>query len=90
MAISNYLENKILNHTLNNVPYTQPEVVYLALFKSDPTDDNIGDVNSIRYKGYYVDAATGFSFYHKNIYNVINLNDVNLIEMFDPMSWRNY
>lgn len=50
------------------------------------TDDNIGDVNSIRYKGYYVDAATGFAFYHKNIYNVINLNDVNLIEMFDPMS----
>ena len=43
MAISNYLENKILNHTLNNVPYTQPEVVYLALFKSDPTDDNIGE-----------------------------------------------
>ena len=49
------------------------------------TDDNIGDVNSLRYKGYYVDAATGFAFYHKNIYNVINLNDVNLIEMFDPM-----
>ena len=43
MAISNYLENKILNHTLNNVPYTQPEAVYLALFKSDPTDDNVGE-----------------------------------------------
>ena len=43
MAISNYLENKILNHTLNNVPYTQPEIVYLALFKSYPTDDNIGE-----------------------------------------------
>ena len=46
----------------------------------------IGQLNPIRYKGYYVDAATGFAFYHKNIYNVINLNDVNLIEMFDPMS----
>lgn len=49
------------------------------------TEDNIGDVNSLRYEGHYVDEATGFSFYFANIYNVINMENVDLIEMFDPM-----
>lgn len=41
-AISNYLENKLINHTLRNVAYTPPATVYLALFLSDPTDANTG------------------------------------------------
>lgn len=49
------------------------------------TEDNIGDVNSLRYEGHYVDEATGFSFYFANIYNVMNMENVDLIEMFDPM-----
>lgn len=49
------------------------------------TEDNIGDVNSLRYEGHYVDEATGFSFYFANIYNVVNMENVDLIEMFDPM-----
>jgi hypothetical protein len=49
------------------------------------TDDNIGDINSLRYTGHYVDEATGFSFYFNKVYNVVNQENVELIEMFDPM-----
>lgn len=42
MAISNYLENKILEHTLKGVLYEAPTVVYLALYLDNPTDDNLG------------------------------------------------
>jgi hypothetical protein len=41
-AISNYLENALINAVLRNVPYTSPTAVYLALFTSDPTDANTG------------------------------------------------
>lgn len=33
-AASNYLETKLLNHTLRNTAFTQPSGLYLALFKS--------------------------------------------------------
>lgn len=50
MAISNYLENKILEHTLNGVPYESPTVVYLALYTNNPTDNNVGtEVNGNGY-----------------------------------------
>lgn len=35
-AKSTYLENKILDHVLRSVAYTDPAAVYLALFTSDP------------------------------------------------------
>lgn len=37
-AASNYLENKILDHTLRygSAPYTAPTTLYLALFTSSP------------------------------------------------------
>lgn len=38
MPMSDYLENKILNHVMNNTAYTAPAAVYLTLFKADPTD----------------------------------------------------
>ncbi|WP_060788902.1 phage tail fiber protein [Geobacillus zalihae] len=41
-AISNYLENALINAVLRNIPYTSPAAVYLALYTSDPTDDNTG------------------------------------------------
>ncbi|MCG6183330.1 phage tail fiber protein [Anoxybacillus sp. LAT_26] len=41
-AISDYLENALINAVLRNVPYTSPTAVYLALFTSDPTDANTG------------------------------------------------
>lgn len=35
-ALSNYLENALLNHVLRNTAMSSPTTVYLALFTSDP------------------------------------------------------
>lgn len=40
--MSNYLEDKILDHVLKNTSYTSPTTVYLGLFTSDPTDAGTG------------------------------------------------
>ena len=49
------------------------------------TDDNIGDVNSLKYDGYYVDDATGFSFLPGTVVNVINFEDVDMTDTIDSM-----
>lgn len=41
-AISDYLENKLVNLVLRNEPFTPPSTVYLALYTSDPTDAGTG------------------------------------------------
>jgi hypothetical protein len=41
-AFSNYLENKVLDHVFGGVPYSAPGTLYLALYTSDPGDDNSG------------------------------------------------
>lgn len=41
-AISNYLENALINGTLRATNYTAPTTVYVALFTSDPTDAGSG------------------------------------------------
>jgi hypothetical protein len=41
-AFSNYLENKVLDHVFGGVPYSAPATLYLALYTSDPGDDNSG------------------------------------------------
>ena len=38
MSASNYLEQKLLEHTFRNVAYTSPTTVYLSLFSADPTE----------------------------------------------------
>jgi hypothetical protein len=40
--LSNYLENKLLDHVLRNVSYTSPTTVYVGLFTADPTDAGTG------------------------------------------------
>jgi len=42
MDFSHYLENKLISATVRNVSYSTPEKVYLALFKTNPTKNNIG------------------------------------------------
>jgi len=42
MSMSNYLENKVLDHTLKTTAYTMPTTLYLALYTSDPTDADTG------------------------------------------------
>jgi hypothetical protein len=38
MSVSDFAENKILDHVLRNTTYTPAGTVYVALFTSDPTD----------------------------------------------------
>lgn len=41
-ALTDYLENAILNHTLRNVPYTAPAAVYVGLFTAAPGETGGG------------------------------------------------
>lgn len=41
-AMSNYLENALINATLRNTSYTSPATAYVALFTTDPTDAGTG------------------------------------------------
>ena len=40
--LSDYLENKLLDHVLRNISYTSPTTVYVGLFTADPTDAGTG------------------------------------------------
>jgi hypothetical protein len=39
---TNYLENKLLDHVLNNASFTSPTTVYVGLFTAAPTDTTSG------------------------------------------------
>jgi len=41
-AMSDFLENALINATLRNTTYTSPADVYVGLFTTDPTDDGSG------------------------------------------------
>jgi len=41
-AISNYLENKLIDATLRGITYTSPATIYLALFTTNPNEDATG------------------------------------------------
>lgn len=40
--ISKYLKNALLNATLRGIAYAAPPTVYVALYTSDPTEDDTG------------------------------------------------
>lgn len=40
--LSNYLENKLLDHVLRSTNFTSPTTVYVGLYTSDPGDDDTG------------------------------------------------
>ena len=40
--MSNYLENKLLDHVLRNTSYTSPTTVYVGLYTSNPDEGNTG------------------------------------------------
>jgi hypothetical protein len=40
--LSDYLENKVLDHILGTTTYTKPSTVYLALYTTTPTDSTSG------------------------------------------------
>lgn len=41
-AMSDYLENALINAVLRGTAYTSPSKVYIGLFTSNPTDENSG------------------------------------------------
>lgn len=57
-AMSDYLENAILNATLRGQAWTAPATVYLALYTADPTDAKTGTEVS---GGAYVRQAITFN-----------------------------
>ena len=56
-ALSNYLENALLDAVLNNTSYTSPTTTYVGLFTSDPTDAGSGTEVS---GGSYARTAASF------------------------------
>ena len=44
MHMCTYLENKLLDHVLRNIPYTPPSTLYVALLTGDPGED--GDIGT--------------------------------------------
>ena len=62
--MSNYLENALLNGTLNATTYTAPTTVYVSLWTTNPNDDASGtEVSGGSYARAVVtfDTATGTS-----------------------------
>lgn len=55
-ALSNYLENALINGTLRATSYTAPTTVYVGLYTTDPTDANTG--NEVSGNGYARKSAT--------------------------------
>lgn len=56
-SISNYLKNKLLDHSLGVASFTMPSTVYVGLFLTNPTAANTG----VEVSGYgYARQATTF------------------------------
>ena len=42
MDFSNYLADKLIDATVRNTPYDTPEDVFIALYTTDPTKEDVG------------------------------------------------
>ena len=42
MDFSNYLADKLIDATVRNIPYVTPEDVFIALYTTDPTKEDVG------------------------------------------------
>ena len=67
--MSDYLERKLLDHTLGTTAYTHPSQTYLALHTADPTDAGSGAEVS---GGSYARQATAFDACHATGGNTAN------------------
>jgi len=57
MSISNYAENKILDHVLRNVAFTSPTSVYVSLHSADPGETGANEISG----GSYVRKVAAFT-----------------------------
>jgi hypothetical protein len=44
MSLSNYLENKLLDHVFHNTSYTSPTTVYVSLHSADPGETGASEL----------------------------------------------
>jgi hypothetical protein len=44
VSLSNYLENKLLDHVFRNTAYTPPAIVYVSLHTSDPGETGTNEL----------------------------------------------
>jgi hypothetical protein len=61
-AASNYLENKVLDHTLRNTAFSQPSALYLAVFKNTS-----GNAATNLEAGTLTDEISGNNYIRKSI-----------------------
>ena len=65
MDFSNYLANKLISATVRNLPYSTPETVWVSLYTSDPTKDNVGNeveqASYSRRQATFNEPASGFT-----------------------------
>lgn len=73
---SNYLETALLNHVFRNTALTSPATVYLALYTTNPGDDDTGTEVS---GGSYSRQAIGFDAPSGGA--IVNSSDVNFTSM---------
>ena len=59
VAMTNYLEEKLLEHTLLNLPWTSPDTVYLGLFTADPGEaaETTNEVDAAEYTREQIDFS---------------------------------
>jgi hypothetical protein len=58
-AMSDYLENHLIDHVLRGVPYTAPTHLYMALFTAAPSDSGGGtEVSGSSYARVTLDPST--------------------------------
>jgi hypothetical protein len=55
-GLSNYAENKVIDHTLGTTAYTKPTNIYVALFTTDPAETGAG--TEVSGNGYVRKVAT--------------------------------
>lgn len=78
-GISTYLAHKILDHVLGGVTYTPPSTVYMALYLSNPGDNDTG--TEVSGNGYQRQAVT---FSAANNRRIVNSNQVEFPEPTGP------
>lgn len=59
---SDYLEDKLLDHTLRNTAFTSPTNVYVALFTSDPS---VGNTDELLEAGTLTNEVSGNGYARK-------------------------
>ena len=96
MSMSNFLENKLLDHTLKNTAYTPAVTIYLALFTSDPGEALTGtEVSGGAYARKSITFGTAVSGSSTNSADILfdiataNWGTISHVAVFDALTAGN-